>query len=75
MICASCTATQSPGPGSRSLPAESTVVLAPVVIPQGRLGQDARAQLQVCESGLKEANIRLGKSRAIYSKVRKQYGN
>lgn len=75
MICASCATTQSPGPGSRSLPAESSVVLAPVVAPAVSVGQDARAALKVCTDGLKEANIRLGKSRAIYSKVRKQYGN
>lgn len=51
------------------------MVLAPVVAPAVSVGQDARAALKVCTDGLKEANIRLGKSRAIYSKVRKQYGN
>jgi hypothetical protein len=75
MIFAGCTTTASPGPGSRSLPAESNVVLAPVIVPNARLDQDARAALKVCTDGLKEANIRLGKSRDIYSRVRKQYGN
>lgn len=75
MISAGCMATASPGPGSRTLPAESAVVLSPVHVPQARLGQDARAALNVCEAGLAEANIRLGKSRAIYSGVRKKYGS
>jgi hypothetical protein len=73
MICASCTA-QSPGPGSRTLPAVSSVVLSPVVVPEGRLDQDARIPLKLCTDGLKEANIRLGKSREIYGAVRKKYG-
>jgi hypothetical protein len=73
MICASCAGTPSPGPGSRALPSESAVVLGQVVVPDERLGQDARIALKVCRDGLKEANIRLGKSRAIYSGVRKRY--
>lgn len=49
------------------------MVLAPVIEPVQRVGQDARVALKVCTNGLKEANVRLGKSRAIYSGVRKRY--
>lgn len=50
------------------------MVLSPVVVPEGRLDQDARIPLKLCTDGLKEANIRLGKSREIYGAVRKKYG-
>lgn len=49
------------------------MVLGQVAVPDERLGQDARSALKVCRDGLREANIRLGKSRVIYSGVRKKY--
>ena len=71
MISAGCTATGTAV--KRTLPAPSLVVMDPVPVPVGKRGQDARAVLAKTGAALGEANVRLVKSREIYTGIVETY--
>lgn len=74
MTCAGCATGISPAVNKRTLPAEGSVVLAPVAEPALTKGKDARVALAEYRGALRAANNRLARSRALYRGVRRSYG-